>query len=70
MHQLGMVTLAVFEYKKVLEIAPAVPEGEDKRIFDLKGEAAFNLSLIYRQVGFRKNFSIIMKKKVTNNFNL
>ena len=56
MHQLGMVTLAVFEYKKVLEIAPAVPEGEDERIFDLKGEAAFNLSLIYRQVGFRKKF--------------
>ena len=62
MHQLGMVTLAVFEYKKVLEIAPAVPEGEDERIFDLKGEAAFNLSLIYRQVGFRKKFATLIRK--------
>ena len=51
LHQLGMYSTAAHEYRKCIEAVPSVPHGEDSKVFSLRPEAAFNLSLIYRQSG-------------------
>ncbi|CAB4069485.1 GTP3C3 [Lepeophtheirus salmonis] len=48
MHQLGLLPNAVFYYKKTLALKSAIPENNN---FDLKREAAYNLSLIYQNSG-------------------
>ena len=49
MHQLGILPAAMHYYKKVLDMNSPVPEDEED--FSLKREAAFNLSLIYKNAG-------------------
>ena len=48
MHQLGILPAAMHYYKKVLEMEPPISGDES---FDLKREAAFNLSLMYKNSG-------------------
>lgn len=47
MHQMGLTHIAVYYYKKALEYEPAVLDPEERDVFDLRREIAFNLSLIY-----------------------
>ncbi|XP_071954105.1 general transcription factor 3C polypeptide 3-like [Antedon mediterranea] len=48
MHHLGLYHLAIHFYEEALKTAPSI-EGDET--FDLRREAAFNLSLIYRSSG-------------------
>lgn len=47
MHQLSLFPAAIHYYKKVLSTEPPVDDPD----FNLKKEAAFNLSLIYKNAG-------------------
>lgn len=64
LQQLGLSTMALIEYRKVLDLEPTLPaqtssQGRangrdhihDRRIYDLRPEAAYNMSLIYKQSG-------------------
>ncbi|KAI5966460.1 TFC4 [Candida pseudojiufengensis] len=46
-HMLGLTSLAVEFYNKVLEISKNDIEEQDEDVYDLKWEAAYNLQLIY-----------------------
>ena len=46
-----MYGMAAQQYKACIESNPTVPPGEEESTFCLRPEAAFNLSLIYRQSG-------------------
>ena len=48
MHQLGILPAAMHYYKKVLDMEPPIPGDQS---FDLRREAAFNLSLMYKNSG-------------------
>lgn len=50
-HQLGIVHLAVPYYEKVLSLEPPANYPNRGRAYDLKPEAAYNLSLIYSASG-------------------
>ena len=58
-----MYGLAAIEYKKVISSPVTCPENDQETDkFDLTKEAAFNLSLIYRQSGNKDlAYSIISK---------
>uniref|UniRef100_A0A182PK85 General transcription factor 3C polypeptide 3 n=1 Tax=Anopheles epiroticus TaxID=199890 RepID=A0A182PK85_9DIPT len=56
-HQLGLLHLAVDYYKRVLSFESAVVN-ENPQYLDLKAEAAFNLSFIYKRSG---NFELARK---------
>jgi general transcription factor 3C polypeptide 3 (transcription factor C subunit 4) len=47
MHQLGILPAAVHYYKQVLNSKPQLKD----EVFSLEREAAFNLSLIYKNSG-------------------
>lgn len=49
-HQLGMLHLAIEQYKKVLKLKLPLAE-KNPNLFDLKREAAYNLHLIYKASG-------------------
>lgn len=49
-HQIGMLHLAIEQYKKVLSLKPPLAE-KYPSVLDLKREAAFNLHLIYKASG-------------------
>ncbi|KAL7056353.1 hypothetical protein AAHC03_021131 [Spirometra sp. Aus1] len=48
-HQLGLGHIAMTYYEKVLDMEPVGNTEEEKRLLDLKLEAAFNLQQYYRQ---------------------
>lgn len=52
-HQLGLLPMALFNYKKALETKPPDMDGLDE-LFDLKREIAFNIALIYQSSGSLK----------------
>ena len=58
MQQLSLNSAAVFYYQKCLDSPPAI-EGEE---FDLKMEAAFNLSLIYKSSGSTELAEHVIRK--------
>ena len=60
MHQLGILAAAVHYYKKVLDIKPPL-ESED---FSCQKEAAFNLSLIYKNSGSMELARMVLKKHI------
>ena len=60
MHQLGILAAAVHYYKKVLDIKPLLEcEG-----FSCEKEAAFNLSLIYKNSGSMELARMVLKKHI------
>ena len=59
LHQLGLTHASILYYEKALECAPSC---EDKDIFDLSKEIAFNLCLIYRSSGSVDLASMITSK--------
>ena len=60
MHQLGILAAAVHYYKKVLDIKPPLEcEG-----FSCEKEAAFNLSLIYKNSGSMELARMVLKKHI------
>jgi len=60
MHQLGLFPAAMHYYKRVLDCEP--PIGDEG--FNLSMEAAFNLSLIYRNSGSHDLARMIVQKHV------
>ena len=65
MHQLGILTAAIHYYKKVLAMKSAI-EGDDGNDddFNLEKEAAFNLSLIYKNSGSPQLAQMILRKHI------
>ncbi len=61
MHQVGILPAAIHYYKKVLALRPSVEE--DPR-FDLTREAAFNLSLIYKNSGSHELARTVIDKYI------
>ena len=54
LHQLGLFTMAIHQYQKVLELEVPKIENcatEDSSQYCLKSVAAYNMSLIYQQSG-------------------
>ena len=76
LQQLGLSTMALIEYRKVLDLEPTLPSARpgnskqgktndhhDPKIYDLRPEAAYNMSLIYKQSG---NF--ILAKQIISKY--
>ena len=61
MHQLGILTAAVHYYKKVLDMKSPIIENEN---FSCQKEAAFNLSLIYKNSGSYELARMILRKNI------
>lgn len=62
MHQLGLLTTAVFYYKKALEFGPPSVDTGDTEFFDLSPDIAYNLSLIYQGSGAPKLATMYLQK--------
>ena len=61
MHQVGISQAAIHYYKKALETDP--PIGNDPS-FDLRKEAAFNLSLMYKSAGSHEMARLLIDKYI------
>jgi general transcription factor 3C polypeptide 3 (transcription factor C subunit 4) len=61
MHQLGLLPAALFYYKKALNCQPMVAE---RPMFDLRREAAFNVSLIYQGSNAYELASMYVRKYI------